>query len=299
VEKWRGYFALPPVFEDEQLLVFSTRFDAAPIARLGADLALAWIGLPASPLRQGDTVFVEAVWATEKIPSSDWDLDVRLQDEQGTTAQHVVLPLRPDYPTSTWPGEAAIRGQYVIQVDPHLPPGSYHLIFTLATRSDTAAIGENVTVGTIEVRPLERNFTIPPLELRTNAVFSDTLALLGYGLQRDGDALHVTLHWQALRRMDYYKVFIHLYDVESGALVVQQDTVPRQWTYPTTWWEEGEIVSDEIALPLEGILAGRYRIAVGVYEPDTLKRLPVQAEGGVSLGDHLELEETVLIPSPY
>ncbi|HUV89501.1 MAG TPA: hypothetical protein VMY80_07590, partial [Anaerolineae bacterium] len=98
--------------------------------------------------------------------------------------------------------------------------------------------------------------------------------------------------------MDYYKVFIHLYDVESGALVVQQDTVPRQWTYPTTWWEEGEIVSDEIVLPLEGISAGRYRIAVGVYEPDTLKRLPVQTEGDVSLGDHLELEETVLIPSP-
>ena len=299
VEKWRDYFALPPVFEDEQLLVFSTRFGAAPIARLGADLALAWIGLPASPLRQGDTVSIEAVWATEKIPSSDWDLDVQLQDEQGTTAQHVVLPLRPDHSTSTWPEEAAIRGQYVIQVDPHLPPGSYHLIFALATRSDTAAIGENVTVGTIKVRPLERSFAIPPLEHRTSAVFSDTLALLGYGLQRDGDALHVTLHWQALRRMDYYKVFIHLYDVASGALVVQQDTVPRQWTYPTTWWEEGEIVSDEIALPLEGISAGRYRIAVGVYEPDTLKRLPVQTEGDVPLGDHLELEETVLIPSPY
>jgi hypothetical protein len=104
-----------------------------------------------------------------------------------------------------------------------------------------------------------------------------------------------------MRRLDYYKVFVHLYEAQSGALVAQQDIVPRGWTYPTNWWESGEIVSDEIALPLEGVPAGayrggRYRIAVGVYDPDTLERLSIQTETGAPLGDHLELETAVNIP---
>jgi len=137
---------------------------------------------------------------------------------------------------------------------------------------------------------------VPPLEHKTNAIFSDTLKLPGYALRQETGDLRITLYWQALRRMDYYKAFVHLYDAQSGALVAQYDAVPRGWTYPTNWWEAGEVVSDEITLPLEGIPTGRYRIAVGVYAPDTLERLPVQAETDMLLGDHLELEDIIRVP---
>jgi len=72
--------------------------------------------------------------------------------------------------------------------------------------------------------------------------------------------------------------------------------VPRQWTYPTNWWEGGEVVSDEIALPLENVPAGVYRISVGIYDPDTMERLPAQTGDSVPLDDHLELEQAVRIP---
>jgi hypothetical protein len=155
---------------------------------------------------------------------------------------------------------------------------------------------KSVKVGTIEVQPLDRSFAAPEVEHKTDAVFDDGLSLLGYGLRQEPDTLRLTLHWQALRRLDYYKVFVHLYDASSRALVAQQDVVPRGWTYPTNWWESGEVVSDEIALALEGAPAGAYRIAVGVYDPDTLERLAIQTETGAPLGDHLELETAVHIP---
>jgi hypothetical protein len=298
LEEWGDYIAFPPTFEDDQIIVYRTQYDMTPAAHLTPELALMWVGTLHGPVRQGDTLCVRAVWKTERSPSNDWELDVRLQNEAGITAQQVSMPLRPDHPTTAWPPDAAIRGDYTFQVDPHLPPGRYRLTLALAPLSGSTMGEESALVGVIDIQPLERNFTAPSLEHETDAVFGRTLTLLGYAFRQDPDAVHITLYWQALRRMDFYKIFVHLYDVQTGTLIAQQDTVPHGWAYPTNWWEAGEVVSDEIALPLEGILAGRYRIAVGVYEPDTLQRLPVQTAGDVPLGDYLELEETVLVPAP-
>ena len=296
LDAWRDYFALAPAFEDEHVLVYETQPQVVPIARLAPQISLVWVGLPPSALRQGDVFSVEAVWTTEDSPSHDWELHVRLETEEGTSAQRVSLPLRPGHPTSTWPGAAAVRGEYTVQVDPFLRPGRYDLTLALVLMSDDAMDEKTIRVGTIEVQPLDRSFAAPEVEHETDAVFGDGLLLLGYGLRQEPNALRLTLHWQALRRLDYTKVFVHLYEAQSRALVAQQDVVPRGWTYPTNWWESGEVVSDEIALPLEGVPAGVYQIAVGAYDPDTLERLPIQTETGAPLGDHLELETAVHIP---
>lgn len=79
-------------------------------------------------------------------------------------------------------------------------------------------------------------------------------------------------------------------------MVTQQDAVPRQWAYPTNWWEAGEVMSDEIALSLADAPAGRYRIALGVCDPDTLERLPVKTTENTPLGDQLDLEQYTFIP---
>jgi hypothetical protein len=102
------------------------------------------------------------------------------------------------------------------------------------------------------------------------------LKLLGYDLNRENEEVGITLHWQALRRMDRgYKFFIHLYEQKSGKLVSQVDWMPRDWAYPTTWWEAEEIVSDEVDLSLKDIAPGSYRLGIGVYHPDTGERLTI------------------------
>jgi hypothetical protein len=72
-----------------------------------------------------------------------------------------------------------------------------------------------------------------------------------------------------------YKVFVHLVDPTTGDIVVQDDAVPRRWTYPTTWWERGEVVGDTISLPLHEVPLGQYHLVLGLYDKKTGQRLPV------------------------
>ena len=89
-------------------------------------------------------------------------------------------------------------------------------------------------------------------------------------------------------------MFVHLFDPETGAVVAQDDAVPRRWMYPTTRWEAGEVVSDEIPLSMENVPDGQYQLAVGIYHPDSGDRLPVTDAADEELpGGQLVLPEEI------
>ena len=147
-----------------------------------------------------------------------------------------------------------------------------------------------MVLGQFEVEALPRDFAEPvpahPLDVR----FGDVIRLLGFDLA--ADATEVTLYWQAEQRMDAsYKVFVHLMDPATGEIAAQVDAVPRQWTYPTNWWEEGEVVSDTIPLPSTQLPTGRFDLTVGLYHPESGIRLPVRLDQGLIVGDSLVLTE--------
>jgi hypothetical protein len=88
-----------------------------------------------------------------------------------------------------------------------------------------------------------------------------------------------------------YTTFVHLTN-SAGELVAQQDQPPLKGAYPTSLWDPGEIIADELALPLPAELPpGRYELLVGLYDPLSGQRLPVpdSAENTVRLLQ-LELE---------
>ncbi len=84
-----------------------------------------------------------------------------------------------------------------------------------------------------------------------------------------------------------YKMFVHLIDASTETIVAQEDTVPRQWTYPTSWWEQGEVVADTITLPFSRPAGGRYRLQVGFYDPDSGERLPLSSVDGELFPDNV------------
>ncbi|RME72788.1 MAG: hypothetical protein D6784_12955, partial [Chloroflexi bacterium] len=86
--------------------------------------------------------------------------------------------------------------------------------------------------------------------------------------------LTVRLYWAALAQVNQnYQVFVHLLD-EAGQIVSQHDGLPRGGGYPTPWWQEGQVVEDAHPLPLPPDLPpGTYRLAVGLYRPDSGQRL--------------------------
>jgi len=146
---------------------------------------------------------------------------------------------------------------------------------------------ERVDLGWVKIAPLTGETAVPSNPLAAN--FGDQAALVGYDLQPDGADLRLRLYWQALAPMAVdYTIFAHLLGAD-GELLAQHDAQPGNGRYPTTIWDSGEIVVEEIVLnvPPNAVPA---RIAVGLYRLDTLERLAV-------MGDDAG-ETAVFLPMP-
>jgi len=278
--RWRDWLTVEPAYEDADLVVYRTQ------PRLGRDFHFVHqmspaVGLirvtavPTSTVQEG-LITVYARWGSAALPGRTLDVQLDLVAPDGEVAQSARLPLSPEWPTDQWPANAVVRAQYPLRIDPFISSDVLNLHLTLIDRRLGASVGETVTVGTITVTRWSRVFDSPPVEHQLDVTFGDEMGLLGYDLRQDNDNLHLTLYWKALQRMDTrYKIFVHLLDSTTKALAAQDDAMPRRWAYPTTWWEAGEVVSDEIPIPLAGVPAGQYDLTVGVYHPDTGERLPV------------------------
>lgn len=88
-------------------------------------------------------------------------------------------------------------------------------------------------------------------------------------------------------------VFIHILD-SAGNLVAQTDEMPNRGRHPTTAWLPEEIVTDHhhIAIP-PATKPGIYHIIAGLYDAQTMQRLPIidgTSDNAVRLG---EFEVTV------
>jgi hypothetical protein len=90
--------------------------------------------------------------------------------------------------------------------------------------------------------------------------------------------LPVTLCWQAMSKMSSSHVtFVHLLD-SSWSLVSQVDEIPGHGAYPTTGWLPGEYLCFDYNLPIpENLAQGQYAIEVGVYDSQSLERLPLNS----------------------
>jgi hypothetical protein len=70
-----------------------------------------------------------------------------------------------------------------------------------------------------------------------------------------------------------YTVFVHLMSAD-GRLVAQHDGPPLGGTLPTSDWDKGDTVYDQIDLALpKDVAAGDYSLVLGMYRGDTGARL--------------------------
>jgi hypothetical protein len=125
------------------------------------------------------------------------------------------------------------------------------------------------------------------------ATLDNAIELAGYTLQISRTSqpiLTVTLFWQPLTPLTAdYTVFLHLRN-SDGATVAQQDGLSLAGAYPTSRWQPGEMVIDPFTLVLPADLpAGRYTLWAGLYQLETLERLPVandaSGENAIRLGE--------------
>lgn len=146
-------------------------------------------------------------------------------------------------------------------------------------------VGESEVAGVrlVEYVPRELPRLLEP------ARFGDEITLVGAELGtasiRAGEPLSVRLFWKASRKPGHdYTVFVHLVvpaptGAAPGQIVAQRDTQPLGGRYPTTDWQAGESVADELTIDLPSeIAAGEYTLVVGVYDQATGQRLPIAGQ---------------------
>jgi hypothetical protein len=277
---WIDWITLRPRYEDEQLIVYSTRPEYGRDFEwkydLGTEVGIIRSALPVEDeVSQGSVFEVEIRWGSRKAPAQGLAVELALvSEENGQVMQRTHWPIREEWPTIQWPAGTVVIDEYRFQVDPRIPGGVYSVRASLLDSESLTPVGRRVNLGSVVIHELPRNFDLPEPASVLDISFGEDLRLVGYDLALSSEDLTLVLHWQALRQMDSVcKFFVHVYDPQSDRVVAQADVMPRNWTYPTNWWAEGEYVEDTIDVSLAGVPAGDFQIAVGVYDPDTGARL--------------------------
>jgi hypothetical protein len=135
------------------------------------------------------------------------------------------------------------------------------------------------------------------VRFETPPTFGGHISLLGYDLQPPSAAAgvtqHVTLYWRTDQALtSRYVVFLHLVAADSDAVKrAQHDAEPDGGHSPTDRWRPGDIIQDrsDLALPA-GAGCGVSRVLVGLYDRQTLQRLPVAGNGLPAAGDAVQLQ---------
>ena len=298
--QWADYLTVPPFYEDEDVLVYRTSPPHGASPPLPYDLGMSPTPVRAvvtpTVLAQTGVLTTEVHWYAPDAPERDLKVRLSLVNSDGDSLQGADFTVCDGWPTSEWPAGAVALGQYAFQTNPRLvDPGIYTLTLALVDPECGIIVGRPVSLDQIGLRALQRRFDLPSPTVPLTADFGEQVRLLGYDLSQTADTLTLTLHWQAVQQMDEsYKVFVHLFDPATEAIVAQDDSAPRRWAYPTTWWQEGEVVSDPVPLSLVDVPAGIYRLAIGVYHPGTGEQLPLLLAGTPVLDRRFILSEEIV-----
>jgi hypothetical protein len=187
------------------------------------------------------------------------------------------------------------RGVTVADYDPNWPPRYGDALAVSALRDilkrDHVYVFE---IGSWSLRDLsaawQPNAEPSPTSLAT---FADALVLEDAAVQQRGNDLVVTLQWRVRQVPPQLPTaFAHVYD-EAGNLLAQHDgplgrnDAPADYV-PISLWQAGDKIRDVHAIPLQSSpLPNSYTVAVGLYDPATMKRVHARSDEDAALPDDL------------
>ncbi|NPA91388.1 MAG: hypothetical protein GXO55_08075, partial [Chloroflexi bacterium] len=268
-----------------------------PTALTDAPLGLVEYRVDASSAAPGTVVPLSLLWVKQFRADGDpLRVQVMLLDEAGRAHSFATMPPVPWYPTDRWDVGEVVRSRILWRVAPDTPNGTYTVHLRLADRNGQI-LGET-DLGRLEIQGRPHRFEVPRLRhpLDPPPRFDDLAILRGYdmtGEMRPAAHLAITLTWQAVAPAPVdYKVSVQVLDADNHVLA-QEDHIPLRGAAPMPSWLPGEVVQDRFDLTLpEKLPPGPKRVIVLMYEPDTLRRVPVL------LGDGAVQDHVVLLTTP-
>lgn len=265
--------------------------------------------LPALVQPAGQPLEVVLYWQAQAPLSINYRVFVHLDAANGQTYANVDHLNPADIPTSRWPPGLYLRHPLRLELPADLPPVRYTLTAGAYDPETGARLPltscERCPAGSQpgEVVPLAHVWVLPALPLDETAIaqrldvrLGEKIELVGCDLPaggRDtGEAsdrlasdrrlLRFSLYWRSRAPLTTrYTVFVHAVDAQ-GRLLAQADGPPLGGLYPTDAWLPGQLIQDSRGLALP---AGVHALLVGLYDADTVTRLPAIDASGQRLAD--------------
>lgn len=289
-------YARPPILSPKEVPAA-----ARPVhITYGDQLELISYTLDRDSVAPGETLHIAAYWRCLSAMELDYSLYVHLFGREGQAIGQVdTYPGGGTYPTSLWQVGDVIQDRYAVTVKTEamvpvfarIEIGPYLIgsqkVLPMADGQGRPL--KSPVVGRVRVAAAQS--PQPDIEKRTDWIFGEQIALLGYKLDKadlkPGGQLTLTLFWQALRPLTQdYTVFIHL---GTSGIAGQRDSKPLDGDYPTLAWKTGEIVRDVHIVPVKSGASGEYPLIVGLYELESGRRLALP--DGI---DHATLDQIVV-----
>ncbi|MFZ5916092.1 MAG: DUF2723 domain-containing protein [Chloroflexota bacterium] len=183
------------------------------------------------------------------------------------------------YSTADWPPGTMVITEHAIEMTPSLAGETIRLTLESEHWQPVALTDLNVLAVPLPGQGAAFNLGNQMLLLHHD---------ISQQALRPGEALEMSLTWQALNDMDEdYTIFVHLLGPD-GLSHGQVDVWPHDGTFPTSAWPVGEVIIDRYRVPLEADAPpGDYQIEVGVYLLRTMARLPLLDDQGRAIDDKL------------
>ena len=269
-------------------------------------------------LQPGGYITIDLYWEVIGQPPGNFLLFVHLIDEATGTliAQRDTHPGLGNFPSSQWqPGDRFVDSIRLHASETMYTPGNAKLSIGLyapgensyrlgIANPDGTFLGDALPLGDITIAEVanwrEDGRSFPNL---LNQNFFNDVRLTGYAYSqrvlKPGDALEVTLYWEALRDAppDYMvEVVLCQPPCADWMPMLTTDISPPQ-SAPTSSWQSGQIVADTHILPLDPNLPpGSYSIHVALIDAVTKAPQNIVAEDGHYIDDRLLLSDIRVQP---
>ncbi|TEU16305.1 MAG: hypothetical protein E3J21_10915 [Anaerolineales bacterium] len=305
-------YAKPPVITAEDIPAEAHHLDI----NFGDKTRLLACQLDKKVVRRGDPLSVTLYWQPRAEMEQDYNVFVHIlgRDEE-VIAQKDTYPGMGSYPTSLWQVGGVIKDTYGMYVLPESKaPSRFRVEVGVYDRSTGEALpafdkdghllhGVTVAQGKVTTQQEPHYSGGTPVAFDMAHPFDSAqgrqVSLTGYKVDKTevkaGETINVALYWRAQRKMEEdYTVFVHLVD-EEGTIWGQHDGQPVNGYYPTSFWDQDEVVKDKHAFVVgEDTPPGKYWIEVGMYRLADGQRLTIVDQDGQVLDDKALLSEIMV-----
>lgn len=195
----------------------------------------------------------------------DYNVAIRIVDDKGTFWGKVDRrPAGFNYPTQRWKQGEIVAGDYVADLLPGTPAGTYYATVTLFTKQNEtgldvlgpngAPLGKSVKVGPIKILPAQKEPQVIDLKIQHSlSVPLAPFTLLGYQIGAEksstGDSVPLTLYWRADAKPDAD----YFFQLQFGDKFSAPQPLANA-AYATSQWSAGEIVRGQytVQIPPDG-----------------------------------------------